>query len=106
MPKVSTSLPSIPSISTTTSTGSSGSGGGSKISGVSTVAKSAASIASSGIPTSFDVGSFRMAEERGNTYNINVTGALDKEGVARQIVEIINDSGARGTGGVGAFQAV
>ena len=38
-------------------------------------------------------------------YNINVSGAIDKEGVARQIVEIINDSTARGGGGgVGAFQ--
>jgi hypothetical protein len=57
---------------------------------------------------SFDVNLLewlRMAAS-GPTYNINVTGALDKEGVARQIVEIINDSGARGTGGVGAFQAV
>ena len=55
---------------------------------------------------SFNVGSFRKAEaaDSGNTYNINVTGALDKEGVARQIVEIINESAARGTGGVGGFQ--
>jgi hypothetical protein len=35
-------------------------------------------------------------------YNINVTGALDKEGVARQIVEIINESSYRGGGGAGS----
>ncbi len=29
--------------------------------------------------------------------NINVTGALDKEGVARQIVDILNNSFYRGT---------
>jgi hypothetical protein len=48
-----------------------------------------------------------MAENAtsGDTYNITVTGAFDKEGVARQIVEILNDSTARGGGGgVGAFQ--
>jgi hypothetical protein len=45
-----------------------------------------------------------MAEARtsGDTYNINVTGALDKEGVARQIVEIINESSYRGGGGAGS----
>jgi hypothetical protein len=35
-------------------------------------------------------------------YNINVSGALDKEGVARQIVEIINESSYRGGGGAGS----
>jgi len=29
--------------------------------------------------------------------NINVTGALDREGVARQIVDLLNDSYYRGT---------
>ena len=56
---------------------------------------------------SFGAGSFRVGEARtsGDTYNISVTGAFDKEGVARQIVEILNDSTARGGGGgVGAFQ--
>jgi hypothetical protein len=106
MPSISTKLPTISAATTggtsASTTGGSGGGGG----GVSTAAKSAVSTAAVMAAGSFDVGSFRMAEERGNTYNINVTGALDKEGVARQIVEIINDSGARGTGGVGAFQAV
>jgi hypothetical protein len=32
-----------------------------------------------------------------NNFNINVTGALDKEGVARQIVDILNNSFYRGT---------
>jgi hypothetical protein len=47
-----------------------------------------------------------MAEARtsGDTYNINVTGALDKEGVARQIVEILNESSYRGSGGASALQ--
>ena len=33
------------------------------------------------------------------TYNINVTGAIDQESVARQIVTILNNSTARGTQG-------
>jgi hypothetical protein len=32
-----------------------------------------------------------------NTYNVTVNGALDSESTARQIVNIINDSQARGT---------
>jgi hypothetical protein len=46
-----------------------------------------------------------MAEARtsGDTYNIIVSGALDKEGVARQIVQILNESQSRGSGGAGAF---
>jgi hypothetical protein len=71
--------------------------------GVTTAVRSAASV--SEIATgSFDVGRFRMAENASMApvYNINVTGALDKEGVARQIVEIINESSYRGGGGVGS----
>jgi hypothetical protein len=37
------------------------------------------------------------------TYNITVNGAIDSESTARQIVEILNDSSARGTLGAGAF---
>jgi len=67
-------------------------------------AAAAASAASSVVTGSFSAGRFREAEAAtsGNTYNINVTGALDKEGVARQIVEIINESSYRGGGGAGS----
>jgi hypothetical protein len=37
------------------------------------------------------------------TNNITVNGAIDSESTARQIVEILNDSSARGTLGAGAF---
>jgi len=103
-PKVSTPTYTAPTISAPTGGGSTGT-----TSGTSSVAAAAASasIASTTVG-SFNAGSFRLAESASMApvYNINVTGALDKEGVARQIVEIINDSAARGTGGVGAFQAV
>lgn len=37
--------------------------------------------------------------------NINVSGAIDREGTARQIVELLNNSFYRGTLGAGAFQS-
>ena len=87
-----TSTGATGSTTTTTSNGSTG------IAGVSSAVASVASIGS------FDVGRFRMAENASMApvYNINVTGALDKEGVARQIVEIINESSYRGGGGAGS----
>jgi hypothetical protein len=103
-PKVSTPTYTAPTISAPTGGGSTGT-----TSGTSSVAAAAASAAvASTTVGSFNAGSFRAAESASMApvYNINVTGALDKEGVARQIVEIINDSAARGTGGVGAFQPV
>jgi len=102
-PKISTPTYVAPtisdsSVSTGTTTGTTGGGTSS--------AATSAAAASTAIG-SFNVGSFRMAETAtsGNVYNINVTGALDKEGVARQIVEILNDSSYRGSGGAGALIA-
>lgn len=49
-------------------------------------------------------GSFRLGEAKSmQQYNITVNGAIDSESTARQIVEILNDSTARGTLGAGAF---
>lgn len=81
-----------------TSTTTTGGNGSSGIAGVSSAVAAAVSVGS------FDPGRFRMAENASMApvYNINVTGALDKEGVARQIVEIINESSYRGGGGAGA----
>jgi len=48
----------------------------------------------------------RRAEMAGSpvpNYNITVNGAIDSESTARQIVEILNDSAARGTIGAGKF---
>lgn len=71
-----------------------------------TSAIKAAATASNVVSSSFNVGTFRTAEAAtsGDTYNINVTGALDKEAVARQIVTILNESSARGSGGASALQ--
>jgi hypothetical protein len=52
----------------------------------------------------FGYGTFRMGEAKSlEQYNITVNGAIDSESTARQIVEILNDSSARGTLGAGAF---
>jgi len=102
-PKVSAPTYTAPTISAPTGGGTTGT-----TTSTSSVAKAASSAAAASTAIgSFNPGSFRMAENASMApvYNINVTGALDKEGVARQIVEIINDSTARGGGGgVGAFQ--
>jgi hypothetical protein len=99
-PTVSTAVPSIPSISVP-STVSGGGGGG--VATASRVAATAA-VAATGVGSSFDVGRFRMAEERGNTFNINVSGAIDREGTARTLVETLNSSFYRGTGGATNLQ--
>ena len=103
-PKVSTPTYTAPTISAPTGGGSTGTTSGT--SGVSTAA--AAAVTASTSIGSFNAGRFREAESESMApvYNINVTGALDKEGVARQIVEIINESSYRGGGGTsGAFVA-
>jgi len=102
----SPTIPTVPTAPSGTTTGTAGGGG------VTAAAKTAAAAAaaSTGISvgSNFNPGSFRMAEAAtsGDTYNINVTGALDKEGVARQIVDILNNSSARGGGGFNALVAV
>jgi hypothetical protein len=72
------------------------------------LAAAAAKSSSNIVTGSFNAGSARAgeAETSGATYNINVTGAFDKEGTARAIVETINDSFYRGTGGAGNFMDV
>jgi hypothetical protein len=105
-PRVTTPSFTAPTISSTGGTGGSTNGATTSGGSVGRVATTAA-MASSAIG-SFNAGSFRAAESASMApvYNINVTGALDKEGVARQIVEIINESSYRGGGGTaGAFVA-
>jgi hypothetical protein len=63
--------------------------------GIATAARSAATVAAASnnvVSGSFNAGSFRMAEARdsGNTYNINVTGAIDSIGTARTIANVLN----------------
>ena len=100
-----TSTTVVPPIPTPNLGGMSNAAGG----GVSTAAASAArAAASTGIPSNFNVGSFRMAEERDRqtTINLTVNGAIDSEGTARTIVDTLNNSYYRGTGGATGLVAI
>jgi len=103
-PTVTTSVPSIPTISTPSATGTTGGGSVGGVTKAASVAASAAT-ASAGI-SNFNVGSFRKAEAEsmGTTINLTVTGAFDKEGTARTIVDTLNNSYYRGTGGASNLQ--
>lgn len=70
----------------------------------------AAQASSNVLNTPFNAGSFRMGEAASlagasPTIVVNVSGAIDQEGTARTIVNTINDSYYRGTGGAGTFVA-
>jgi hypothetical protein len=104
-PTVTTSMPSIPTISTPNATGTTGGGGGGGVAAAASVAASAAA-ATNVVAGSFNAGSFRAAEaaSMGTTINLTVTGAFDKEGTARTIVDTLNNSYYRGTGGASNLQ--
>lgn len=102
---VSISAPSVstPSFTAPTITAPSSSG----VSSASASASSAAAAAVVAMPmvsntAASDYAAFR-AGERGDTYNVTVNGALDSESTARQIIEVLNQSAARGTGGGNNF---
>jgi hypothetical protein len=74
--------------------------------GITTAARTAATAAAAAtnvVTSPFNAGSFRAAEaaSMGTTINLTVTGAFDREGTARTIVETLNSSAYRGTGGAG-----
>lgn len=94
----------VPKIATSGGTVTGGTGGG----GLSTVSKTAAvaaEAASNIVSGNFNPGSFRAGEEKSmSTINLTVNGAIDSEGTARTIVDTLNDSFYRGTGGGGNLQ--
>jgi hypothetical protein len=107
------SLPTGFTSSGTTGGGTTGGGtsGGTTTGGtsISTVAASAAKAASSSnniVSSNFNAGTFRTAEaaSMGTVINLTVTGAFEPEGTARTIINTLNDSYYRGTGGGGQLQ--
>lgn len=104
-PTVTTSVPSIPTISTPNATVTTSGGGGGGVAAAASVAASAAA-ATNVVAGSFNAGRFRAAEaaDSGTTINLTVTGAFDKEGTARTIVDTLNNSFYRGTGGASNLQ--
>ena len=98
-------IPSVPTITVPTSTGTNTSSG-SGVASAASVAASAAAASSNVVGSNFNVGTFRTAEAAtsGTTINLTVTGAFDKEGTARTIVDTLNNSYYRGTGGATNLQ--
>ena len=45
-----------------------------------------------------------MGASTNNIFNITVNGAIDREGTARSIIDVLNNSFYRGTGGANNLQ--
>jgi hypothetical protein len=113
IPKTTTATPSIPTISVPTVTASTGTGstttsgggissaaaGAVRVGGGFTDSQNAARLAAMG------GGGFTDSQNAARI-NLTVNGAIDAEGTARTIVNVLNDSFFRGTGGAGALQAI
>lgn len=70
------------------------------------VAAAAAAATNTAVGSNFNPGGFRQAEaaSMSTTINLTVTGAFDKEGTARTIIDTLNNSYYRGTGGATNLQ--
>ena len=103
---MSTGTVSTPSVSAITTPTGITTGGGTTGGGIAGAVAAAASATNNVVSGSFNAGSFRAAEaaSMGTTINLTVTGAFDKEGTARTIVETLNNSFYRGTGGANNLQ--
>jgi phage-related protein len=104
VPKVSaTGVITIPTTKTTTPAANATGGG---VTTAAKVAATAAAATSNIVTGSFNAGSFRAAEAATTppTINLTVNGAIDSESTARTIVQTLNDSFYRGTGGANSLQ--
>jgi phage-related protein len=91
---------------TVSAAGAATSTAGAGVTGVTSSAAAAGAAVSNIVSGNFNPGRFRAAEaaSMGTTINLTVTGAFDREGTARTIVETLNDSFYRGTGGANSLQ--
>jgi hypothetical protein len=107
-PTVPTTATTIPKISAPSGGGATTTSGGSGVSTAAKVAATAAAATTGFIGSAESRGlSDRANSERlglGTTINLTVTGAFDKEGTARTIVDTLNNSYYRGTGGATNLQ--
>ena len=103
---MSTGTVSTPSVSAITTPTGITTGGGTMGGGIAGAVAAAASATNNVVTGSFNAGTFRAAEaaSMGTTINLTVTGAFDKEGTARTIVDTLNNSFYRGTGGATNLQ--
>ena len=113
IPTTTTSTPSIPTISVPSVLGSTGTGSTTTSSAGVSSAVSGAVRVGGGFTDSQNAA--RLAAQGGGGFtdsqnaariNVTVNGAIDAEGTARTIVNVLNDSFYRGTGGAGALQAI
>jgi hypothetical protein len=113
IPSTTTSTSSIPTISVPSVLGSTGTGSTTTSSGGVSSAVSGAVRVGGGFTDSQNAA--RLAAQGGGGFtdsqnaariNLTVNGAIDAEGTARTIVNVLNDSFYRGTGGAGALQAI
>lgn len=110
-PSSNVSVPKIPTVAVPTISGGGGStGGGGTTSGTTSAATSAASASAlmgTVVTGSFGAGSFRAAEAATMptqvVVNVNAPSAIDQEGFSRAVVDALNQSTYRGTGGSSSF---
>lgn len=108
-PSSNVSVPKIPTVAVPTISGGGGSTGGGG--GTSSAASSAASASASMgtvVTGSFNVGGFRAAEAASMAptqvvVNVNAPSVIDEEGFSRAVVDALNQSTYRGTGGSRSF---
>jgi hypothetical protein len=110
-----TSTTKVPTITLPGSTGTTSTGStGSSSSGIGSAASGAVMVSAGGGFTDSQ-NAARLADAGGGGFtdsqnaariNLTVNGAIDAEGTARTIVNVLNDSFFRGTGGAGALQAI
>jgi hypothetical protein len=99
-------IPTIPSVGGGGLTGVTPGASG----GISSAAKAAAdadnglNLASYPRAGNYAASGFPTGEVASTTINVTVNGAIDKEGTARTIINTLNDSFYRGTGGADNFQ--
>jgi phage-related protein len=109
IPSTTTSASSIPTISVPSVLGSTGTGSTTTSSAGVASAVSGASLASlpgGGFTDSQNAARLAAQAASAPTINLTVNGAIDAEGTARTIVNTLNDSYYRGTGGASALQAI
>ena len=95
----------VPSVSGGSGSGSTGGGGGGGL--VAAMSGAAGASGTSYSTALTQSAAIRRAElASGSTINVTVNGAIDSEGTARTIVNTLNDSFYRGTGGGGNLQLV
>lgn len=110
-PTISVPTVAVPSVTSTSkvptiSVPSVSSGSGSKVTGGVSAAAAGAAMAAAPVNYGYTAAnpSFTFGANSAPAFNVTVNGAIDAEGTARTIVNVLNDSYFRGTGGASSLQ--